>query len=41
MPGVRARNLRLGDRSELLAEQLLAGFAFTTRVPRRKTKGSL
>jgi len=39
VPGVRARNLRLGDRSELLVEQLLAGFAFTTRVPRQEDHG--
>jgi len=39
MPGVRARDLRRGDRSELLAEQLLAGFAFTTRVPREEDHG--
>src|ERR1700730_13029102 len=39
MPGVRAKNLRLGDRSELLVGQLLAGFAFTTRVPRQEDHG--
>jgi hypothetical protein len=33
MPGARLRTFRLGNRSELLVEQLLAGFAFTTRVP--------
>jgi len=39
MPGVRPKNLRIGDRSELLVEQLLAGFAFTTRVPRQEDHG--
>jgi hypothetical protein len=34
MSGGRARSFRLGDRSELLVEHLLAGIAFTTRVPR-------
>lgn len=40
MPGARLRTFRLGDRSELLAEQLLAGFAFTTRVPRQEDVGA-
>jgi hypothetical protein len=39
MPGARLRSFRLGDRSELLAEHLLAGFAFTTRVPRQEDIG--
>ena len=39
MPGARPRNLRLGDRSELLVEQLLSGFAFTARVPRQEDHG--
>lgn len=40
MPGARLRTFRLGDRSELLVEQLLAGFAFTTRVPRQEDVGA-
>jgi hypothetical protein len=39
MPGGRARSFRLGDRSELLVEHLLAGVAFTTRVPRQEDIG--
>ena len=39
MPGARLRSFRLGDRSELLVEHLLAGFAFTTRVPRQEDIG--
>src|SRR5579862_1267177 len=39
MPGGRLRSFRLGDRAELLVEQLLAGFAFTTRVPRQEDFG--
>lgn len=39
MPGARLQTFRLGDRSELLVEQLLAGFAFTTRVPRQEDVG--
>ncbi len=39
MPGVQPRNLRLGNRSELLVEHLLAGLAFTTRVPRPEDFG--
>ena len=39
MPGGRARSFRLGDRSELLVEYLLAGIAFTTRVPRQEDIG--
>ncbi len=39
MPGGRLRTYRLGDRAELLVEQLLAGFAFTTRVPRQEDFG--
>jgi hypothetical protein len=39
MPGGRLRSYRLGDRSELLVEQLLAGFAFTTPVPRQEDFG--
>jgi hypothetical protein len=39
MPGRRARSYRLGDRSELLVEQLLAAFAFTTPVPRQEDFG--
>jgi hypothetical protein len=39
MPGGRARSFRLGDRSELLVEHLLAGIAFTTRVPRQEDIG--
>src|SRR6266566_5366977 len=32
-------SFRLGDRSEFLVEQLLAGVAFTTRVPRQEDIG--
>jgi hypothetical protein len=39
MPGARLRSFRLGDRSELLVEQLLAAIAFTTRVPRQEDVG--
>ena len=39
MSGGRARSFRLGDRSELLVEHLLAGIAFTTRVPRQEDIG--
>jgi hypothetical protein len=39
MPGGRWRTFRLGDRAELLAEQLLAAFAFTTPVPRTEDVG--
>jgi hypothetical protein len=39
MPGGRPRTYRLGDRSELLVEQLLSAFAFTTRVPRQEDIG--
>lgn len=39
MPGARLRSFRLGDRSELLVEHLLVGFAFTTRVPRQEEIG--
>ncbi len=39
MPGGRPRSFRLGDRSELLIEYLLAGVAFTTRVPRQEDVG--
>lgn len=39
MPGGRLRTFRLGDRSELLVEQLLSAFAFTTRVPRQEDIG--
>jgi hypothetical protein len=39
MPGARLRTFRLGNRSELLVEQLLAGFAFTTRVPLQEDVG--
>ena len=39
MPGGRSRSFRLGDRSELLVEHLLAGVAFTTRVPRQEDIG--
>lgn len=39
MPGARWRSFRLGDRSELLVEHLLAGFAFTTKVPRQEDIG--
>lgn len=39
MAGCRWRTFRLGDRSELLVEQLLASLAFTTRVPRQEDVG--
>jgi hypothetical protein len=39
MPGGRLRTFRLGNRAELLVEQLLAGFAFTTRVPLQEDVG--
>jgi Domain of unknown function (DUF4365) len=39
MPGGRLRPFRLGDRSELLVEQLLAAFSFTSRVPRQEDFG--
>jgi hypothetical protein len=39
MSGARLRSFRLGDRSEVLVEHLLAGFAFTTRVPRQEDIG--
>lgn len=39
MTGVRLHSFRLGDRAELLAEQLLSSFAFTTRVPRQEDIG--
>ena len=39
MSGGRSRPFRLGDRSELLVEQLLAAFAFTTPVPRQEDVG--
>lgn len=39
MPGARLRSFRLGDRSELLVEHLLAAVAFTTRVPRQEDVG--
>jgi hypothetical protein len=39
MTGARLRSFRLGDRSELLVEHLLAGFTFTTRVPRQEDIG--
>jgi hypothetical protein len=39
MPGARMASFRLGDRSEILVEHLLAGFAFTTRVPRQEDIG--
>lgn len=39
MPGARLRTFRLGNRSELLVEQLLSGFAFTTRVPLQEDVG--
>jgi hypothetical protein len=39
MPGGRLRTFRLGDRAELLVENLLAGLAFTTRVPRQEDFG--
>lgn len=39
MPGARLGSFRLGDRAELLVEHLLAGVAFTTRVPRQEDIG--
>lgn len=39
MPGSRPRNFRLGDSSELLVQNLLAGIAFTTPVPRQEDIG--
>jgi len=39
MPGGRLGSFRLGDRAELLVEHLLAGVAFTTRVPRQEDIG--
>ncbi len=39
MPGGRSRPFRLGDRSELLAQHLLSGIAFTTPVPRQEDVG--
>ena len=39
MPGGRLEPYRLGDRAELLVQQLLAGFAFTTPVPRPEDVG--
>src|SRR6267378_2894406 len=39
MSGARLSSFRLGDRSELLVEHLLAGLAFTTRVPRQEDIG--
>jgi hypothetical protein len=39
MPGARLRSFRLGDRSELLVQHLLAGIAFTTPVPRQEDIG--
>ena len=39
MPGGRQPNFRLGDRSELLIQHLLAGIAFTTPVPRQEDIG--
>src|SRR5882762_3466342 len=39
MPGGRSRSFRLGDRSELLVQHLLAGLAFTTPVPRQEDIG--
>jgi hypothetical protein len=39
MPGACYQTFRLGDRSELLTEQLLSAFAFTTRVPRQEDIG--
>jgi hypothetical protein len=40
MPGGRLRSFRLGDRSELLVQHLLAGIAFTTPVPRTEDIGT-
>jgi hypothetical protein len=39
MPGARLRSFRLGDRSELLVEQLLTSIAFTAPVPRQEDHG--
>jgi hypothetical protein len=39
MSGGRSRSFRLGDRAELLVEHLLAGVAFTTRIPRQEDIG--
>jgi len=39
MPGGRSRSFRLGDRSELLVQQLLTSVAFTTSVPRQEDIG--
>ena len=39
MPGGHLRTFRIGNRSELLVEQLLAGLAFTARVPRQEDVG--
>jgi hypothetical protein len=39
MPGVRSKTFRLGDRSELLVQHLLAGLALTTPVPRQEDVG--
>ncbi len=39
MSGARSRTFRLGDRSEFLVEHLLAGVAFSTRVPRQEDIG--
>jgi hypothetical protein len=39
IPGGRSRNFRLGDRSELLVQNLLTGIAFTTPVPRQEDIG--
>ena len=39
MPGSRSRTFRLGDRSELLVQNLLTGIAFTTPVPRQEDIG--
>ena len=39
MTGGRLGSFRLGDRAELLVEHLLAGVAFTTRVPRQEDIG--
>ena len=39
MAGGRSRSFRLGDRSELLVQHLLASVAFTTPVPRQEDIG--
>jgi hypothetical protein len=39
LPGGRQRSFRLGDRAELLVQQLLSGLAFTTPVPRQEDIG--